>query len=213
MRAIKIFKNKKIIGIFLIVIVLIMASLLIWRYEVKVKEDSRIKMTSLSGPADWQTYNDSNYGFSFRYPTNWKIEKADVKSFNGTVLEQLNFTGSSTFNVKVVDINKFASSQKKGSFDKNSLESYIKYTHGESGIMALKENGLDFILLTKNFTDKDESFVSEGKFIKQGKYVLEFYSDFNQKDTDSNLNTNNIFNSIQLSSPANFFQKIFIKIK
>ncbi|AKM81888.1 TPA: hypothetical protein DD449_02145 [Candidatus Berkelbacteria bacterium] len=204
-----ILKNKKIIGIILIIIALITASLLIWRYELKVKEDSHVKTTSFSGPADWQTYSNNNYGFSFRYPTNWKIEKADVKSFNGTVLEQLNFTGSSTFKVKIVDVNKFAASQKKGSFDKNSLESYIKYTQGESGIITLKENGLDFILMTKIFTDEDETFVSEGKFIKQGKYVLEFYSDFNQKDTDTNLNTNNIFNSIQLSSPANFLQKIF----
>lgn len=30
---------------------------------------------------DWNTYKDEEYGFEFRYPQNWKIEKTDPVGF------------------------------------------------------------------------------------------------------------------------------------
>ena len=40
-----------------------------------VQEESSQPATTTDETAGWKTYTDTNYGFSFKYPTDWFIKK------------------------------------------------------------------------------------------------------------------------------------------
>lgn len=48
------------------------------------KSPSASPTTSPSIPADWQTYTNSEYGFSFKYPKDWILSSDNLSSSNAT---------------------------------------------------------------------------------------------------------------------------------
>jgi len=49
-------------------------------------EDSETSATTTDETADWQTYTNEEYGFSFKYPADWEISKKTFSEQGGKIL-------------------------------------------------------------------------------------------------------------------------------